>query len=109
MLTMGDIRRTHLTSYGSDGITAESVGYDQDVFHDAYAAELADFTDRVRTGRAPAVTGEDARAALSMALAAIQSVTVGAPVRIDEVKDHRRHGPSVRPWSVPEGPLLARS
>ncbi|GGN78908.1 myo-inositol 2-dehydrogenase [Streptomyces albiflavescens] len=88
MLTLGDIRRTHLTSYGSGGITAECVGYDQDLFRDAYVAELADFTDRVRTGRAPAVTGEDARAALSIALAAIQSVTVGAPVRIDELKEH---------------------
>ncbi|WP_406481549.1 Gfo/Idh/MocA family oxidoreductase [Streptomyces sp. NBC_01615] len=88
MLTMGDIRRTPLTSYGPDGITAESVRYDQDLFHDAYVAELADFTECVRTGRAPAVTGEDARAALSIALAAIQSVTTGGPARIDELKDH---------------------
>jgi len=85
MLTMGDLRRTHLTSYGAHGIAAECVGYDQDLFHDAYVAELADFTERVRTGRAPAATGEDARAALSMALAAIQPVTVGGPVRIDEL------------------------
>ena len=35
----------------------------------------------------PAVTGQDARAALSIARAAIQSVTAGSPVRIDEVKD----------------------
>lgn len=87
MLTMGDLRRTPLTSYDSDGITAESVRYDQDLFHGAYVAELADFTECVRTGRAPAVTGEDARAALSIALAAIQSVTTGGPVRIDELKD----------------------
>ncbi|MEU8983000.1 hypothetical protein [Streptomyces sp. NPDC048309] len=42
-------------------------------------------TERVRAGRAPAVTGEDARAALAVALAAIESVTVG-PVRIDELE-----------------------
>lgn len=53
MLTMGDIRRTHLTSYGPDGIVGECVAYDQDLFHDAYVAELADFTDGVRTGRPP--------------------------------------------------------
>ncbi|MFJ9582559.1 Gfo/Idh/MocA family oxidoreductase [Streptomyces acidicola] len=87
MLTMGDIRRSHLTSYGADGVTADCVTYDQDLFHDAYVAELADFTDSVRTGRAPAVTGEDARAALSIALAAIQSVTTGGPVRVDELKN----------------------
>ncbi|MPY50012.1 Gfo/Idh/MocA family oxidoreductase [Streptomyces acidicola] len=87
MLTMGDIRRSHLTSYGADGVAADCVTYDQDLFHDAYVAELADFTDSVRTGRAPAVTGEDARAALSIALAAIQSVTTGGPVRVDELKN----------------------
>ncbi|MER6354548.1 hypothetical protein ABT186_22645 [Streptomyces sp. NPDC001634] len=79
MLTMGDIRRTHLTAYGTEGVAAECVAYDQDLFHDAYVAGLADFTDSVRTGRTPSVTGEDARAALSIALAAIQSVGTGVP------------------------------
>jgi myo-inositol 2-dehydrogenase/D-chiro-inositol 1-dehydrogenase len=87
MLTMGDVRRTHLTSYGPDGIAAECVTYDQDLFHDAYVAELADFTTRVRTGTTPAVTGEDARAALSIALAAVQSITTNSPVLIDELKE----------------------
>ncbi len=87
MLTMGDLRRTHLTGYGPDGITADCVTYDQDLFRDAYVAELADFTDCVRAGRLPAVTGEDARAALSIARAAIGSVTTGAPVRIGDLKD----------------------
>ena len=86
MLTMGDIRRSHLTSYGADGIAAECVAYDQDLLHDAYVAELADFADSVRRGRAPSVTGEDARAALSIALAAIRSVGTGAPVRIEDLK-----------------------
>ncbi|MGI5282112.1 Gfo/Idh/MocA family oxidoreductase [Nonomuraea polychroma] len=84
MLTMGDLRRTHLTAYGPDGVAAECVTYDQHLFHDAYVAELADFTDCVRTGRAPAVTGEDARAALAIALAAIESVRTGRPVRVGE-------------------------
>lgn len=87
MTTMGDIRRTHMTSYHSQGATAECVRYDQDLFHDAYVAELADFTECVRTGRTPATTGEDAKAALAIALAAIQSVSTNGPVRIDELKD----------------------
>ncbi len=66
---------------------AGCVAYDQDLFRDAYIAELADFTDCARTGRTPAVTGQDARAALAVARAAIQSVTTGGPVRIDELKD----------------------
>lgn len=87
MLTVGDARRTSLTRYGLSGMAADCVTYDQDLFRDAYIAELGDFTDCVRTGRAPAVTGEDARAALSIARAAIQSITTGSPVRIDELKD----------------------
>ncbi|MEO6087497.1 MAG: Gfo/Idh/MocA family oxidoreductase [Umezawaea sp.] len=86
MLTMGDIRRTSLTSFGPDGITAECVDYDQDLFHDAYVAELADFVETVRSGRTPAVTAEDARAALSIARAAIQSVATGKRVRVDELE-----------------------
>lgn len=61
--------------------------YDQDLFRDAYVAELAAFADCARTGRTPDVTGQDARAALSIARAAIQSVHAGVPVRIDELKD----------------------
>ncbi|MGW1615972.1 Gfo/Idh/MocA family oxidoreductase [Streptomyces sp. NPDC002285] len=82
MLTLGDTRRTHLTAYGPDGLTAECVTYDQHLFHDAYVAELADFTTAVRTGATPSTTGEDARAALTIALAAIESVTTGGPVGI---------------------------
>lgn len=87
MLTLGDIRRTHLTAYGPDGITADCTTYDQDLFHEAYVAELADFTDSVRTGRTPRVTGRDARAALTVALAAVRSVTSGGPVRIADITD----------------------
>jgi hypothetical protein len=63
-------------------------------------AELADFTDCVRTGRTPAVTGQDARAALSIARAAIESVTTGSPVRMDQ-------GP-VTPRSHPGGSRRTR-
>ena len=82
MLTMGDIRTSHLTGYTATGLAADCVTYDQDLFHDAYVAELAEFADAVRTGRTPSVTGADARAALSIARAAVDSVTTGGPVKI---------------------------
>ena len=88
MLTMGDIRRTDLTAYGPDGITADCTVYDQDLFRDAYIAELADFADCVRVGRTPSVTGRDARAALAVALAAIESVSTGGSVRVENLKDY---------------------
>jgi myo-inositol 2-dehydrogenase / D-chiro-inositol 1-dehydrogenase len=57
-----------------------------DLFHDAYAAELAAFADWVRGGATPEPGGQDARAALAIALAAIRSVDTGRPVRLDAVQ-----------------------
>ena len=48
-------------------------------------AELAAFVDCVRGGATPTPDGQDARAALVIALAAIQSVDTGRPVRLDAV------------------------
>ena len=55
---------------------------DVELFLDAYTAEFVEFTDAVREQRAPAVTGEDARRALTVALACIESVTTGGPVDV---------------------------
>lgn len=85
MATMGDGRRTGLAFSGATGRIIETVRGDQELFAGAYTAELAAFVDAVRTGTAAPVTGEDARAALAMALAAAESVVAGRPVRIDEV------------------------
>jgi len=85
LATMGDGRRTGMTFSGTEGRTVETVRSDHELFADAYTAELAAFVDAVRTGTPARVTGEDARAALSIALAAAESVRSGRPVRIDEV------------------------
>lgn len=87
MLTLGDLRSSHLTSYGVAGAAAECVSYDQDLFHAAYVAELAEFTDSVRDKRAPSVTGEDARAALGIALASIGSIATGGAVSVGDVRE----------------------
>ncbi len=44
-----------------------------------------EFTNAVRAGRTPAVTGEDARRALAVALASIESVKTATPVLVDKV------------------------
>lgn len=49
---------------------------------DAYTAELAAFVRAVRDGTPALVTGEDARAALAIALAAVESVRAGRPVAV---------------------------
>jgi myo-inositol 2-dehydrogenase / D-chiro-inositol 1-dehydrogenase len=55
------------------------------LFADAYVAQFAHFAECIRTGRAPSVTGEDAKAALEIALAARESVETGAPVGLAAV------------------------
>ena len=85
MVTMGDGRRTGLTFSGADGRVIETAHGDQELFGAAYTAELAAFVASIRTGAEPPVTGEDARAALEIALAAAESVRAGHPIRIETV------------------------
>jgi myo-inositol 2-dehydrogenase/D-chiro-inositol 1-dehydrogenase len=86
MATMGDGRRNGMAFSGPAGRLVETVRGDQELFQEAYIAELAAFVDAVGTGTASPVTGEDARVALSIALAAAESVRAGRPVRIDEAE-----------------------
>jgi myo-inositol 2-dehydrogenase / D-chiro-inositol 1-dehydrogenase len=85
MATMGDGRRTGMVFSGAAGRSVETVRSDQELLASAYVAELATFTDAVRAGAPVPAGGEDARAALAIALAAAESVGAGRPVRIDEV------------------------
>lgn len=87
MATAGDQRRTTATFFGPEGVVGDSWQRNLDLFHDAYVAQLVAFAECVRGGATPEVTGEDARAALAIARAAIQSADEGRPVRIDDVVD----------------------
>jgi myo-inositol 2-dehydrogenase/D-chiro-inositol 1-dehydrogenase len=80
MASLGDGRRTGLTFSGPGGRTVETVRGDQELFGGAYTAELAAFAGAVTTGRPAEVTGEDARAALEIALAAAESARTGKAV-----------------------------
>jgi myo-inositol 2-dehydrogenase/D-chiro-inositol 1-dehydrogenase len=86
MVQLGDGRRTAMTFSDATGRSVETVRGDQELFAAAYTAELAAFVESVRTGTPAPVTGEDARAALAIALAAAGSVRAGRPVRIEEVE-----------------------
>src|SRR5918992_1251645 len=85
MATMGDGRRTGMVFSGAPGRAVETARSDQELLAGAYVAELAAFVAAVRDRTPPLVGGEDARAALAIALAAAESVRAGRPVRIDEV------------------------
>jgi myo-inositol 2-dehydrogenase/D-chiro-inositol 1-dehydrogenase len=86
MVTAGDLRRTTATLHGAGGVASDTWRRNVDLFHDAYAAELSHFADCTRTGATPAPTGQDARAALAIALAAIRSAGTGHPVPLAEVE-----------------------
>lgn len=80
MYTAGDIRATDCRHYGTAGITAATQRLDTDLLHAAYVSELREFVHSVRTDAAPLAGGDDARAALALALASIESVETGRPV-----------------------------
>jgi myo-inositol 2-dehydrogenase/D-chiro-inositol 1-dehydrogenase len=85
MVTMGEGARSSLVRSGASGRQVDTVRGDVELFLDAYTAALVEFADAVREHRRPAVTGEDARRALVLALAAIESVKAGTPVPVEKV------------------------
>jgi myo-inositol 2-dehydrogenase/D-chiro-inositol 1-dehydrogenase len=85
MVTAGEQASSSMRHYTAQGVTQQTVRGDTDLFGHAYTAELAHFADCVRTGATPAVSGHDARAALSIALACITSAQENRPVTLTEV------------------------
>ncbi|HVH95226.1 MAG TPA: Gfo/Idh/MocA family oxidoreductase [Nocardioidaceae bacterium] len=85
MTTIGEGARTSMRYSDSSGRHVETIRGDVELFLDAYTAEFVEFTDAVRERRRPTVTGDDARRALVLALASIESVKTGAPVPVEKV------------------------
>lgn len=85
MVTVGDGRRSAVVHHTESGRQVGTARGDVELFLDAYTAEFVEFTDAVREHRAPAVTGADARRALVLALASIESVRTGGPVLVGKI------------------------
>ncbi|MEN3772823.1 Gfo/Idh/MocA family oxidoreductase [Priestia megaterium] len=84
MVTAGSVQQTNMVRYTAEGISSNTCRQDTELLHDAYVAELASFVECVRTGNTPYATGVDARRALSIALACIESVKTNAPVKVKQ-------------------------
>ncbi|GAA4762813.1 Gfo/Idh/MocA family oxidoreductase [Microbacterium gilvum] len=82
MVAAGDVRTTSARHYRADGAAASTTRLNVDLFAQAYTDELAAFATAIRTGVHDGPRGEDARAALAIALAAIASHESGAPARV---------------------------
>ena len=82
MVTAGDAALTGMTHYTSAGRAQTTARNDVELMRDAFAAEFASFAHAVRTGKEPDVTGVDARRALAIALASIESYKSRSPVAL---------------------------
>ena len=84
MVTVGDGARSTLRTFTTDGASYGTARGDVELMIDAYTGEFVEFVAAVREGRQPAVTGRDARRALAVALACIDSSTAHGPVAVTE-------------------------
>ena len=82
MLSMGSLNDCDLVRYLAEGIQADTQRMDTDLLRDAYIAELNHFVDCLRSGAKPLASGEDARAALAIARACIESYQTGKAVAV---------------------------
>ena len=82
MFKMGDVRRSSMTLYNAEGVSNDTWRLDADHFIGAYTAQLANFVDSVGGTQDKGATGADAKAALEIALACIESVKSGQTVRL---------------------------
>jgi len=83
-LRIGYLRQTAITVLSGECVGHDVVDHFLVRFAEAYLNELCDFVRSVLTGSAPHVTGEDARNALAIALAAARSCRDSRAVMVAE-------------------------
>jgi len=82
MVIAGNGARTSMVLRDAIGLHEETARGDVELMGDADAAEFVEFVAAIRQARQPYVTGQDARRALAVALACIESVQAHAPIAI---------------------------
>jgi myo-inositol 2-dehydrogenase / D-chiro-inositol 1-dehydrogenase len=82
MVTAGTTRTSDMTLYDAGGVHVDTSRRDTDLLYSAYVGEIAAFVGAIRAGGPSPVPGAAARTALSVALAAIESVRSDAAVAV---------------------------
>jgi myo-inositol 2-dehydrogenase / D-chiro-inositol 1-dehydrogenase len=82
MVTVGSGARSSAQVFTESGCSADTVRSDTELMRDAYTGEFVEFAAAFHGSRTPCVTGVDARRALAVALACIESVQTHAPVAV---------------------------
>ena len=81
-LLIGKLQQTATLVMTRQGVTHDTVPYFMERFGDAYAAEIRDFVACILEKRPPRVTGQDARKATAIGIAATRSLDEGRPVDV---------------------------
>jgi myo-inositol 2-dehydrogenase/D-chiro-inositol 1-dehydrogenase len=82
-VVVGNVPPTTAVLSGRDGVTADlPLHFFLERYQAAYLAEILDFVECVRAGRAPSVGGRDGRVPVLMAMAAERSRREGRPVSV---------------------------
>lgn len=82
MVSAGRNSRTSMQLFTADGAGFDTPRGDVELMVDAYVAEFVEFAAAVRERRPPYVEGSDARRALAVALACVESVQQHAPAPV---------------------------
>ena len=82
MVTVGNGARSSAQLFTSSGWSTDTVRSDTELMRDAYTGEFVEFAAAIREHREPSVTGVDARRALAVALACIESFQTHGPVSV---------------------------
>ena len=82
-MVTGNGARTAMMLRDATGLHQERARGDVELMGDAYTAEFVESIDAIQQTRQPHVTSRDARCALAVALACIESVQAHAPITLD--------------------------
>lgn len=83
MLRAENVTATQVAHFGAGGVTGDApLHFFLERYADAYRLELLDFVEALAQGRPPAVSGGDGLRAQLLAVAALQSLQTGQPVRL---------------------------
>ena len=85
-LMIGKLQQTPTLTLTRNGVTHDTVPYFMERFGDAYAAEIRDFIACIHEDRPVTISGQDARAASLIGVAATRSLDEERPVLISEVE-----------------------
>ena len=84
-LQIGSLQQTSTLMLTRQGITHDTIPGFMERFGDAYAAEIRAFVNCILENREPGVTGDDARKATAIGMAATLSLDEVRPVMVSEV------------------------